>query len=421
MTRTWFSLHLNKILQLVCAITTLALLFYYREGGVKDAGIANPGPRDVGVYIATGNAVLRGINPYETVGNRFGTVGPIPFGIIDFVVPANLTTVVFQLLNLAGILVFIRTFLQSKVKYSEYIAYFLTILFSATREMLVTNQITGILMGVFAFWYSQHNRFLLNYKTKCLISSAIAAVFLVDLKPHLFGIILIAYFLKKRNLRIILTTISAWISLHIFVDLTQQRILELDWLKILFALQEQAKDGALLDAVSFWPLITSVTTLERFSTLALMIPTLLGLIVLSFYSTKKDLIELLPWFFLLPATSIYFHFYDLIPALVLMIASQLKNKSKYFPFAIGFLVIPQEITNSRNILFMIAAILSWKVLIDRAWFLRAHAIAVIGLAISYFCIHNLGNNPRLIQSWIVTESIIIVAIFIKHRTEMSKT
>ena len=421
MTRTWFSLHLGRILQLVCAITTLALLFYYREGGVKDAGITNPGPRDVGVYIATGNAVLRGINPYETVGNRFGTVGPIPFGIIDFVVPANLTTVVFQLLNLAGILVFIRTFLQSKVKYSEYIAYFLTILFSATREMLVTNQITGILMGVFAFWYSQHNRFLLNYKTKCLISSAIAAVFLVDLKPHLFGMILLFYFLKKRNLRIILTTISAWISLHIFVDLTQQRILELDWLKILFVLQDQAKDGALLDAVSLWPLITLVTTLERFSTLALMMPTLLGLIVLSVYSTKKDLIELLPWLFLLPATSIYFHFYDLVPALVLMIASQLKNQSKYFPFAIGFLVIPQEITNSRNILFMIAAILSWKVLIDRAWFLRAHVIAVIGLAISYFCIHNLGSNPRLMQSWIVTESVIIAAIFIKHRTEMSKT
>jgi hypothetical protein len=142
---------------------------------------------------------------------------------------------------------------------------------------------------------------------------------------------------------------------------------------------------------------------------------------LSVYSTKKDLIELLPWLFLLPATSIYFHYYDLVPALVLMIASQLKNQSKYFPFAIGFLVIPQEITNARNLLFLIAAILSWKVLVDRVWFLRAHAIAVIGLAISYICIHNLLSNPRLIQSWIVTESVLIAAIFIKHRTKMSKT
>jgi hypothetical protein len=414
-TRTWFVLHLGRILQLVCAITTLALLFYYREGGVKDAGITNPGPRDVGVYIATGNAVLRGVNPYETVGNRFGTVGPIPFGIIDFIVPANLTTAVFQLLNLAGILLFIRTFLQSKIKYSQHITYFLTILFSATREMLVTNQITGILMGVFAFWYSQQNRFLLTNKTKCLISSAIAAVFLVDLKPHLFGMILFFYFLKQRNVRSFLTTIIAWISLHIFVDLTQQRILELDWLKILLALQEQAKDGALLDAVSFWPLIKSVTTLESFPTLALMLPTLLGLIVLSVYLAKKDLIELLPWLFLLPAISIYFHYYDLVPALVLMIASQLKNQSKYFPFAIGFLVIPQEIISLLNILVLIVAILSWKFLIDRAWFLRANLVVTIGLVISYTCIHNLGDNPRLIQSWIVTESVVIAAIFVKQR------
>jgi hypothetical protein len=197
--------------------------------------------------------------------------------------------------------------------------------------------------------------------------------------------------------------------------LTQQRILELDWLKILLALQEQAKDGALLDAVSFWPLIKSVTTLESFPTLALMLPTLLGLIVLSVYLAKKDLIELLPWLFLLPAISIYFHYYDLVPALVLMIASQLKNQSKYFPFAIGFLVIPQEIISLLNILVLIVAILSWKFLIDRAWFLRANLVVTIGLVISYTCIHNLGDNPRLIQSWIVTESVVIAAIFVKQR------
>jgi uncharacterized membrane protein YuzA (DUF378 family) len=415
-TRTWFSLHLGRILQIVCAVTTFGLLFYYREGGVKDAGIPNPGPRDVGVYIAAGNAILRGLNPYETVGNRFGTVGAVPFGIIDFVVPANLTTIVFQLVNLAGIILFIRTFLQSNAKYSEQIAYFLTILFSATREMLVTNQITGILMGAFAFWYSQNNKYLLTQRPKFLTSSALAAVFLVDLKPHLFGIIFFIYFLKKRNFRIIFTTISAWISLHVFIDLTQQRVLEFDWLKILMSLQDQAQEGALPDAVSFWPLITSVTHLEHFPTLALVMPTLLGLIVLSAYSTKKDLIELLPWLFLLPATSIYFHYYDLVPALVFMIASQLKNPSRYFPFAIGFLVIPQEITNSRNTLFLIAAILSWKVLVDRSWFLPAHLIAAIGLVVSYICIHNLNGDPRLIQSWIVTESVIIAAIFMKRRT-----
>ena len=417
MLKNWFNLHLVRIFHLICATTTLALLFYYREGGVKDVNISNPGPRDVGVYIAAGNAVLRGLNPYEMVGNRFGSVGAIPFGIIDFIVPANLTTVIFQILNLVGILFFIHTFVQAKVKYAKEVTYFLVILFSATREMLVTNQITGILMGVFALWYTQQKKFLRTHSAMNLTVAALAAIFLVDLKPHLFGVILIFSFIKNKTWKIFFATAGAWITLHAFVDLTQQRILELDWLNILMALQEQAKDGELPDAVSFWPLISSATSFDHLPSLVLLMPTLLAFLALILYSIKRDLLELLPWLFLLPASSIYFHYYDLLPALVFMIASQLRKSSKYFLFAIGFLVIPQEITNSRNFLFILVGLTSWKLLIDRSWSPRAVLFSIIGLAVSYLCVHNFHGNPRLVQSWIVTESVIIAAIFMRHRQE----
>jgi hypothetical protein len=399
--------------------TTFALLFYYREGGVKDANIPNPGPRDVGVYIAAGNAILRGLNPYELVGNRFGAVGAVPFGVIDFFVPENLTTVIFQILNIVGVIFFIRTVVQVKVKYGKEITYFLVILFSATREMLVTNQITGILMGVFALWYTQQLRFLSTKSAKNLAIVALAAIFLVDLKPHLFGMILLFSFIKNKNLKVIFTTVGAWAILHLFVDFTQQRILELDWLNILLDLQAQAKDGELPDAVSFWPLVSYLTSFDHLPTLVLMAPMLLGLIALTFYSTRCDFHDLLPWLFLLPASSIYFHYYDLVPALIFMVASQLKKSSDYFLFAIGFLVIPQEITNSRNFVFILAALISWKLLIDRSWSLRALSLSAFGLVVSYLCVRYFDGNPRLTQSWIVTESVIIAAIFMRQRQKVN--
>jgi hypothetical protein len=417
--RTWLQSYQQRFLQLTCLAMTSFLLYYYREGGVKDAGITNPGPRDVGVYISAGNAVLQGINPYELVGNRFGAVGAVPFGVIDFFIPSNLTTVFFQVVNLAGIFLFIRTFQKAPDNFRSEVIYLLIILFSATREMLVTNQITGILMGIFAFWHRRQGMYLASNKKIHLLIASLSAVFLLDLKPHLFGLILLFYFIKSKEKMLPITISATWIFLHLLVDLTQRRILEIDWFNTLFKLQEQAKGGQLPDAVSFWPLINSFFPGIEFSSLTIFFPLILGLLALGFLSRKRNILDLLPWLFLLPATSIYFHYYDLIPALVLMMIMQIQSPSKYFVFAICYLTIPQEYLEPRNAILILIGLIAWVVFVKQTSSIRALILSGLALAFSYMAVKHFSEDPRLVQSWIVTESVLIATYFLKPRFKLA--
>lgn len=336
------------------------LLYYYRQGGIKDIGVLDPGIRDAGVYVEAGKLLLNGQNPYVILENRFGFVGCIPFAVISHLVPSNFETLIFQLLNILGIIIFIFVFEKLFTKTNLGLVVISSLLLSSTREMLVTNQITGIIMGLVALGYYFSEA---ESKSKNRIQLFFAAglfTIALDLKPHLVMIFLGFYIIRTRSKSLFVSITAAWILLHGIVNLLHQEILELDWFKVITNLQYQAQRGNLADSVSIWPIIEEVTGNKDFSIFILMLPIVSGAILLFLNARSTTLSRLLIWPFLLPSLSSYFHHYDLIPVTVLILMQVNIKNFKYVLMPLMFFVIPIENSSIKNQVLVISIALLWK-------------------------------------------------------------
>jgi len=397
----------SVFLRVISILSVFYLCFYYRQGGVKDAGIANPSLRDVGVYIDAGKAVLLGLNPYETVGNRFGTLGPLPIALLSYLVPSEFLTFFFQAINLAGIYFFLFVFAR---RYGKGLVdpIFLTIIFFAsTREMLTTNQITGILMGLIAFGYLFYLRFLEGKSLWTLLVSGFCFALAADLKPHLVAFFILYLCFCNRQISPLVSSFVIWVIGHLLIDLSQGRILEIDWIRSLQDLQMQSSKGMLGDSVSFWPLIYKLIGVNGLPTSVTILPLILALLFGVKYSLKNDLAKIGPWIFLMPSLSIYFHYYDAIPAFLLalvVIKNQINLRVLVF---IGFVLIPKEFQSIENQILVLAFLFLWA-------YISSNNVKISKVGLAYILINSIHlindqitDDAYLMQSLVVSESLIL--------------
>jgi hypothetical protein len=406
----------NSFLQTIGIFGVIAYLcFYYRQGGIKDQGLENPGVRDVGVYIEAGRAVLQGVNPYRILDIRFGTFGPVPFGIASYLIPDSFQTIFFQLINLGGIYLFILIFGRRHPNSNVLLVFFTVILTSATRELLVTNQITGILMGLIAIGYHLVDSAKYTSNRAIMVIPSFCFAVAIDLKPHLIFIFVFMLAISKGKYLLLLTTGTVWLVAHLIIDVSQRTFLELDWLNTLIRLSQAAESGELGDSVTFWPLVTHAFPGLSIPTLVMSLPFLLGVALLFKYAKKRDFEDLMGWILILPSISIYFHFYDLIPAMAFVLIRYSAIPSTLVLTPIAFFLISIEWSELRNQIMIISVLLIWKLKSGGEIKILKLLMSVIALGLLYILNSELATSPQMKQTLAVSECTIMVGLLLLHK------
>ena len=350
----------NRVLVVLVIVSTSFLLYQYREGGIKDAGLTNTSIRDVGGYITTGLKILEKVNPYipdGTVwgGARWGTFGTIPVAMISELIPRNLQVVFFQIVGLLGLYLFIRTIFRN-ISILKINAIFLLLIWTSSyREMLSTNQIIGMVLGLIAIGI---NTLFLEKDMRVpvvqQIFGTLCFVMALDLKPHISGLLIVGLYIYFRRGRDFLKLVGAYLITHAAVDIHIGKVVELDWLNILSGLNDRANQNELGDSVTFWPVIRRIIDIDGSFGLVSK-ATLLALVVLTFIvAYKRNWQAFIFLSFFVPSFTIYFHYYDAVPFLSLVIWAILSQPKSVFSFVVlDMLLISKESSSVRNILFVI--------------------------------------------------------------------
>lgn len=391
-------------------ISLTYLLYHFNDGGNL---------HDAGVYFESGKLVLLRENPYSISDfgpARWGSFGPVPFTLFLTLVPEGFRALVVRAVSLIGILLFLRIFF-TKLGRTQISTIFLVVIWtSPVRELLVTNQMVGIEMGIIALsvylWQKSEN-------TKNIWLGILASFFFViaiDLKPHLSLVFFVAFTILMRTSKIFWVTVIEYVLLHTLVDLSQKRILEIDWLASISSLNKSANTNSLGDSLSFWPILNNYLKLpEVFYLLAICITVFLTL--LCFYQAqKREWEHSLFLSFFVPSTFIYFHFYDAVPLCAIFVVYVSKNFNlQYSTFALSFILIPKEFLVPRNIILLLSILLIFlfkelhrsKLSHLPKILLKMFSGLLFTLMLHIFN-RSLHLSDHLFQSLIVTESLLLI-------------
>ena len=394
-------------------LTAIGLIYYYRQGGIKDIGLLETGLRDVGVYIDGGNRVLGGVNPYLK-GLRGGTYGVIPIALLFKLVPLQFATIYFQILSFLGIAVFIKFLgIGWNLNLENYAVMLASIMvFSSTRELLATNQIIALCLG-----FLGGGLILLQLDSKVARIAGIGLVTVaIDLKPHIFGLFLVMLLINYRKYRELTAIITYLVTCHLIIDLFHRRILEIDWLEMLAGFQNRATESGLGDSVTFWPIISSVFQVQNFSRMLLVTPFLLVALasILCFGKKMTQLSVLLSAF--APSFLFYFHYYDALPILIIAFMASLEARSQVMTIlAISFWnlsLLAKEIDSLRNLLFLACFLVLIVVVFNKTGIYKTVlTVSVLSLIIRQL-VYGSITSPGTLQSVVSTINISLGIIII---------
>jgi hypothetical protein len=411
-------------------LSIIYLCYYYRMGGIKDLGIVTPTLRDVGVYLDTGRQVLAQQNPYTGTYSQDGTVarswqfGPTVLTILTGWLPMKLVTPTFQLLNFFGIFGFIYL-ISTKLKTRYFLLILLIVIWSSpTREMLVTNQITGLIMGLISFPIILYRKYQIkqrNINALWYPFMAFPIATAIDLKPHIaIGLVVTIFFLEKVMV-IFIIAVGELVFFHALIDLYHGEILEIDWLLFVNNLNEMGSKNQLGDSVTFWPLLHHFTDFE-FDSRVISYP-LIAIVGAAFLVLLRRglYIEAMATVTFLPSLSFYFHFYDAIPLVVILLSVVLRHRINSFSLGvIGFLIIPSEINNPKNI-FLVLALLGLLLYLKREQrdLFRVASFGMFTLLIIHILRYLPNGDARINQSIIVSATMLLSYVSLIFHRELN--
>ena len=413
---------IGKILSILIVLSSAFLLYQYREGGIKDAGLTDTSIRDVGGYITTGKRIIDQVNPYIPDGElwggaRWGTFGTIPVALISELIPRFLQVVFFQTLGLLGLYLFLATIFRKIPKVYIYSIFLLLIWSSSYREMLATNQIIGMVLGLVAlginalFLYEGNKRNLIKFL------GTLSFVIALDLKPHISGLMIVGLYLFFRRGLDFVWLVTLYVVTHAAVNVYLGRIAELDWIEKVGTLSDRANKNELGDSVTFWPVIRKYIDLEgSFGIVSKL--TLLLLVLLTFWLAYRRYWGSFVFLsFFAPAFSIYFHYYDAVPFVALIFWAILSRQKSILTFVVlDLLIISKEASSLKNMVLVICISFMVAIFSTSSSSTRTRNIvfAVIGFGtwqLVYYANSKLNLNQYELQSLVVTEVLVLAAIF----------
>ena len=315
------------------------LLFYYRQGGPVDAiysSTTKPGMRDVGIYIKAAQSIVQGVSPYnpQALEFRSGAFGVIFFAFFG---KDSLSFIVLLILNLIGPIVFAFAVLKAKAsKYQILVLSITSLWFSCSREVLSTGQITGILMGLIGIGYM-----LIRSKSKIVQAvGGLPFAIVLDLKPHVFLIFIIALYMYCRKFHGFLMVILYLVVGHLLINFRCQTFIEDDWVKTLFAVSDTTSNPTSSGSRTIWPIVRSLLSLDSIpSFFPIVVFLTLGLLVL-IQIQKSPNFSLVFGSLLVPVTYSYFHLYSFLPIAMLLLWALIRlHRPVFLGIIFSFLVI----------------------------------------------------------------------------------
>lgn len=413
----------NRITTTLIIVSSSFLLYQYREGGVKDAGLAETSIRDVGGYVTTGLKIMDKVNPYIPDGDiwsgaRWGTFGTIPVAIISELIPRTLQVVFFQAIGFLGLYFFIRTIFRNISILQINVIFLLLIWSSSYREMLTTNQIIGMVLGLIAIgirtiFFEPRG----NYTYTRQILGTLCFIIALDLKPHISGLLIVGLYIYFRRSVDFIKLAGVYLITHAAVDAYIGKIVELDWLNILGGLSDRADQNELGDSVTFWPVIRRFVNMDS-SFGMISKATLLILILTTFvFAYKRNWQVFIFLSFFVPSFSIYFHYYDAVPFFCLVFWAILSRPKSIFSFfVLDFLLISKEASSLRNISLIVVVSLLMAVFstTTNSGRMRNLTMAAIGFALWQFIVFansSSNSDDYQLQTLVVTQVLLISGLF----------
>lgn len=413
----------NRVTTTLIIISSSFLLYQYREGGVKDAGLAETSIRDVGGYVTTGLKIIDKVNPYIPDGDiwsgaRWGTFGTVPVALFSEIIPRILQVTFFQAIGFLGLYFFVRTIFRNISTLQINLIFLLLIWSSSYREMLTTNQIIGMVLGLIAIgirtiFFEQDGKKSYSWQ----ILGTLCFVIALDLKPHISGLFIVGLYIYFRRIVDFLKLVGAYLIAHAAVDIYVGKILELDWLDILSGLSDRADQNELGDSVTFWPVIRRIVNID--ASFGVISKATLMILVLAtfFFAYKRNWQVFIFCSFFVPAFSIYFHYYDAVPLFCLVFWAILSKPKSIFSFLLlDFLLISKEASSLRNISLVIlvsflVAVFSTTTKTERV---RNLSMAIVGFTLWQFIVfaNSRSNSDEYqLQSLTVTQVLVMSGLF----------
>jgi len=330
---------LTKAGQVFLVLSSLAILIYYRRGGVVDSiggDDAIPGYRDLGIFVNAAEDLFAGRNPYSLndLSFRSGSFGVLIFGLVPV---ETFGFIIYQILNLLGFAYFSKVLLRQFISNETLIACLaLGIWFSCTREVFSTGQITGILAGLIGFGYSS----LISKNQVRRVFGALAFAIALDLKPNLFLFFFLGCYLSLRKLGEIWLPLTFIFCGHLALDLHAGQILEFAWFETLKEVSDPGRDPTSTGTRTLWPIVRYLSDIQQIPTW--LPPSLFlctGITVLILIS-KKGSSFMLPLALIVPAFYNYFHLYSTFPIAIILIGVCLRfNMPHRLAVLVPFLLV----------------------------------------------------------------------------------
>jgi hypothetical protein len=303
---------------------------------------------DAEYFINAGKKLLQRSNEYRENSLHTGSLGAITMGLL-FGYLGKFSIFIVTFINLSGVAFFVRELLTGITEKYVSIVVILTLISSPIREMLVTGQITGLVMGLISVG-SQ-----LTYSSKANWLGIWCFIVAAELKPH-FALPLIFLLVaqkQKINFTLFRNFLSVLVVGHIAVNLYLRSFTEIDLVKNILFLTDTSVTTF---ERSIWTLIDPL--IHPFLSFFLKISILIffGSLTMVLYQKNQILFSSLS-FLLMPLSQSYIHLYDFVWMLPFTFLLIFKRKDQHSSMALSLiclLLLPHPFATGLNLIIFIS-------------------------------------------------------------------
>ena len=288
---------------------------------------------DFGDYIRAGSLIADRTNPYESLMYANSPVSALFFYLISLLIPFSKLPIMIHLLNVIGIVFFLKWYLNQKLNALVFYIPSLLLVSGVGRALFGNVQVTGITLGLVAAAFAINTKYKFNFFPIFLLLLAF------EIKAQIAIPFLVLYIfqgvgaLKKISIFVIST-----LSIHASIEMYYGGNLHLVWLKKVIKYSQNSVLESSYE-ISIWKSINDVFEQEQLIRILFTITVLFFLLlIMKFSNQNSEKAIFLALVF--PIFNSYVHLYDFIG--VLLIAIKYVSRGRFeklvlvFPFLFIF-------------------------------------------------------------------------------------
>ena len=288
---------------------------------------------DFGDYIRAGSLIADRTNPYESLMYANSPVSALFFYSISLLIPFSILPIMIHLLNVVGIVFFLKWYLNQKLNTLVFYILSLLLVSGVGRALFGNVQVTGITLGLVAAAFAINTKYKFNFFPIFLLLLAF------EIKAQIAIPFLVLYIfqgvgaLKKISIFVIST-----LSIHASIEMYYGGNLHLVWLKKVIRYSQNSVLESSYE-ISIWKSINDVFEQEQLIRILFTITVLFFLLlIMKFSNQNSEKAIFLALVF--PIFNSYVHLYDFIG--VLLIAIKYVSRGRFeklvlvFPFLFIF-------------------------------------------------------------------------------------